>query len=192
MAAAQQVDRAEAARLLVDDGVDRQPPVELDAGLPNGARGADAGGESALHVDRAAAPDISVIDVAAERVAAPGRDVPHRHHVDVTTDDQALVLVAVPVADHVRSVRERLPLAGLETDLAQAARDDVLGIGLPVEIRIHLELGIDGRDSDQLPGELDDIVPLTLHRLPDGLHLLRHRCISDSSASSASVETWRQ
>ncbi len=50
--------------------------------------GGDRAGDAALHVDRAAAVKLAVVDLGRERRMAPARLVARRHHVGVAGDDE--------------------------------------------------------------------------------------------------------
>ena len=50
--------------------------------------GGDRGGDAALHVAGAAAPELAVGDLAGERIEPPARDVAGRHDVGVAGEDE--------------------------------------------------------------------------------------------------------
>jgi hypothetical protein len=124
------------------------------------------GGDAALHVAGAAAVDAPVLHRAGERLEAP----PHARldHVDVAVEMHAwpgpAALVAgddvgpgepVAVADRTLGPHERDLEPGALQPVAEMARAGFVGVARRV----------DGRDPDQLTGELDQRVALAVDPL---------------------------
>ena len=108
-----------------------------------------------LHVDRPAAPDEAVADLAREGVHLPvlGR---RGHDVQVAVQQQAVAATRgpAPLGDHVRATGLGLDDQRLDTDLVEQ-RGDVLG-GLPLP-RSVLVAVVGGVEPDQVPADLDDL-----------------------------------
>ena len=86
----QQLDRAVDGRAFLVAGDEEGDSASWRAvPLQIGERGGDGGGEPALHVDRAAAPEHVVGDLRRERIEAPAGRLARRHHVRVAGEHEA-------------------------------------------------------------------------------------------------------
>ena len=67
-------------------------------------RGRDGGGDAALHVAGAAAPELAVGDLGGERIEAPARRIARRHDVGMAGEDEIRRSGPVPgvEVEHVR------------------------------------------------------------------------------------------
>ena len=111
-----------------------------------------------LHVDRAAAPDVAVLDGAGERVHAPVGGL-GGHHVEVAVDQQrAAVRVGAgqPGEDVAAARCAGLDVLGLVADLLELLGDPVGALRLALG---GLELtGVGGVEPDQRADEVDHLV----------------------------------
>ena len=110
-----------------------------------------------LHVDRAAAPDVAVLDRAGERVHAPVRRL-GGHHVEVAVQQQRAAgrVGAREPGEHVAPARRaRLDVFGLVPDLFQLLGHPAGALGLALG---GLGLaGVGGVEPDQLADEVDHL-----------------------------------
>ena len=150
------------AGLLVGHGCEDHVPLELLA-LAHVAReeGHDAGAHRGhvLHVDRAAAPHVAVVDLAAERIVLPLRRV-GLDDVEVRVEEErGLGAVAPEARDHVRAalgLREELRLqAGIAEMIGHALGADVL-----VAVALVTGAAIDARHADEIAQQRDARVAL--------------------------------
>ena len=117
---------------------------------------ADLHRDHALHVDRAAAPDVAVGDVGGERVVRPavsrGRD-----HVDVREQEErvAAAAVAVEAGDDRAASRGRLEDLGRHARVAEQVGHEPGGPQLAVT---RLRGRVDARDPDELAEVVDELV----------------------------------
>ncbi len=126
------------------------------AGAHQVADGREDHGVHVLHVDGAAAPDAVVDHIAGERVDLPvvgagGDDV----QVPVHEQGGAGGIGARDPREDVRPLRPGLDQLGLETDLAQQARDQLGGLALARPGVVPVVRGVDG---DEVPADVDDLV----------------------------------
>ena len=144
---------------------------DIDSPVAQRLEGPQRRGERALHVRRAASPDFI-----AAKLAAEGRDLPGLHLLGV--DGNGVHMAADD------EVAARSPLPGLDDEVRHPAFEFV---GLDPIHAERFEFGqnpagdlraIAGRvlrrDSDQLPGQIDDVV--SVHR--DGSDFLGHERFS--------------
>ncbi len=122
------VDDAEAGHLLVigEEEVDRRLEIRRQEIRHERQRQSD----ETLHVDRAAAIGLAILDMQRERVAAPGLAL-HRHHVGVPREQDA-----APVRGTDRGEQRRLVAGGVrDADRGDApAREIVLDEGDQLQI----------------------------------------------------------
>ena len=117
-------------------------------------RDGDHHADHVLHVDRAAAPHVAVLDRAGERVHAPVGGF-GGHHVEVAVDHQraALGVGAGQPGEHVAAAgRARLDVLGLVADLFELLGHPARAFGLALGgLRFA---GVGGVEPDQLADEV--------------------------------------
>jgi hypothetical protein len=133
-----------------------------------------------LHVDRAAAPDAAVLDLAGERVDGPVRGL-RGHDVEVAVDEQRLGgrVGALPAGGERRTAGRRLVQLRRDADVGQL-RGDVLR-RLPLA-RPGTVAVVGGVDPDQIAAQLHDL------GLWPVLHPLAHVAILSRSARTVNAE----
>ncbi len=153
------------AVLLVGDGQEPQVPARPPARADQLLEGDRARGHLALHVQRAAAPQVAVVgEYALERRVGPVPDV-DRHHVRVADERQAGRRTALAPGHPGHQVRPVLvAFAGhqlaLDPGVAEVL-DEVLGDQRLVA-GVHAER-VAGVQADQVTGELDDLGVQRIH-----------------------------
>ena len=183
------------AVLLVGDGEEPQVPPRPPARADQLLEGDRSRGHLALHVERAAAPQVAVVgEHALERRVGPVADV-DRHDVGVADERQArrTRLRARDPGDEVRPVlvalaRHQLALdAGVAEVLGQVPGDQRLVAG------VHAER-VAGVQPDEVAGEVDDLLVERIHggtlargkaRPPVGRAFLASRATSPRTAAPA-------
>ncbi len=147
-----------AAVLLVGDEREHQIPRRHDAVAFEVPGDGDHHADHVLHVDRAAAPHVAVLDRPGERVHAPvgrfGGD-----DVEVAVDQQraAVRVGAGQPGEHVAPPGcSCLDVLGGVADLAESVAHPFRAVGLALGGR--RVTGIGGVESDQLADEVDDLV----------------------------------
>ena len=139
------------AALLVDRAADLDRAAEGDAGAPHGFGGEEGRGQAGLHVGRAAAVQVAVTDLAAERVDGPA--LAGRYDVEVSVQVQGRPrLAAASPAENVdlrtlRVVAGPLDVLGLEAVGLQTDADQLGAFPVGVAGRV------DARNADQLGRE---------------------------------------
>ena len=154
-AALDQIARAEAARFLVHHRVQLEPSVQLHPAEPDGARHRDGGGQTRLHVHRAAPVQLAFADLAPKRRHAPFAAVAHRHHIDMAAQDQAAQILARHRGKQVGPAGKHLGGLGAHPEPVQHRAQIVLQVGFVVQRRIGLEFRVDRGDANQLLGQVD-------------------------------------
>ena len=142
------------ARLLVGGEAEHHLAVRGRIGRRAGAHDAEQHRVEVLHVDRAAAPDLAVLDLAGERVDLPVRRL-GGYDVEVAVEQQGRPAVATAPARHdVGPPRPALDDLGLDADLVEQ-RGDVLGrLALP---RTVVGAVVGRVDPDEVLAQLDDL-----------------------------------
>ena len=77
---------------------------------------------------------------------------PTGNNINMAAQDQAVVLVTLPVADNIRAVGKHIPAFRRKPQIIEARLKQILNIGLPVEPLFLLELGIDRWKSEPARG----------------------------------------
>ncbi len=151
-AAGHEVPGAEHHPLLVDQRGDDDPARER-SGADDGVGGEQHRRNAGLHVGRAAAPDLAVAELGAERIDRPRRQVALGDHVGVALEhERAAGRVALDGGDHIGpavgdGVEARLPPERPHLGLDELGRRRLAQAALRVE---H------ARDAHELARELDE------------------------------------
>ncbi len=82
------------AGLFVDDAFEEDVAFEADTGALDRLDGGDHGGDTALHIDGAATPDLAVGDLGAEGWTGPGGGIATGDDVDVAVEDEGAAALA--------------------------------------------------------------------------------------------------
>ena len=151
-----------AAVLLVGHEREHQVARRDDAGPTEMPGNDDHHADHVLHVDRAAAPDIAVLDRAGERMHAPlGRL--GGHHVKMPVDQQraARAVRALEAGEHIAAPgRAGLQVLDLVADVFQLGGDPVGAFGLALG---GFQLaGVGGVEPDQPADNVDHVVDRSL------------------------------
>jgi hypothetical protein len=142
------------ARLLVGGEAQHQLATGCGLRCRAGAHDAQQHRVEVLHVDRAAPPDVTVLDLAAERVDLPVGRL-GRYDVEVAVDQQrGATVAAAPARHHVGPARAALDDPALDPDLVEQRGDVLGGLALP---RPVVRAVVGRVDGDQVLAELDDL-----------------------------------
>ena len=116
-----------------------------------------------LHVDRAAAPDVAVLDLPGERVDLPvlGRG---RYDVEVPVQQQRALAagLSAPLRHQRRAAAVELEQLGLDPDLVEQPGDVLGGLALA---RPGLVAVVAGVDPDQVATQVDDLAGRVVGRV---------------------------
>ena len=144
-------DARQSAALLVDRAADLDRAAQSDAGPPDGLGSEDGGRQAGLHVSRAAAVEVPVAYLTAERVDGPA--FAGRHDVDVAVQVErgSRGATASPAQDvdlrTLRIVAWPAEVLGLEAVRLEPDAEELSAFPVGVAGRV------DGRNADQLRRE---------------------------------------
>jgi hypothetical protein len=152
----------DAAGLLVGDERQHHVARGLAAGAHPVPDDRQHHGVHVLHVDRSAAPHAPVGNLRRERVVGPLLGL-GRHDVEVAVDQQRVAsrVGALHAGDHARTTWCGLVQLRIEADLGQLLRDVLRGRPLAGPPARPV---VDGRETDQVAAEVDDLVLGVRHR----------------------------
>ena len=139
--------------LLVGGERERDRPIRHGSGSRPGPDDGKDRGVEVLHVHRAAAPDVPVMDLAGERVDLPVRST-SRYDVEVAVQQQPVLGVGVPpMRDEGRAPGRRFEELRRDPDLVQQGSRHAPLRPLP---RTRIVPVVGGVDPDQVAADVDD------------------------------------
>ena len=182
VAADHRIQCSVSAELLVDDEVDHDVALGLEAGGEQAFHRHDMGGDAALHVGGATAVDAPVLDLAAPGVLAPPFLPADRYHVDVAVQQKRTPApgalqggddIGTPLVSDVDRTVSRvflelfpvgLPLVDFEAEVSKV---------IPHEVLNRPFLPGDAGDGDDFLQELDHVIALFVDRIQESLLFIR-------------------
>ncbi len=139
--------------LLVGGEAEHQRPVGHDAGPGTGTHRGEQHRVEVLHVDGTATPELTLVDLPAERVQLPVGGV-GGDDVEVAVHEDRVAPVPAPARQHVGAPRLGLPQLALDADLVEQRRHVLGGLAL-ARARLVAEVG--RVDADQVTADLRDL-----------------------------------